>query len=356
MIHLGIPNAGTSFVYHPLYLFVLSPLIEHMDLDQFTCALVAINAISVGLLASESLRLAGGGDSRREKVALALVCVSFPAMYSAFLGQNILPTAVLILLAWRSLSNSGWLLGAILLTFAVAMKFWVLPLAISMLFLRGFRVTLYGVAALTIGLLILPWLVNSQLLFSYLDIAHRLSQITVYPYNNVSVRGFLQRLAAPNWVEDAYTWGAVDVFLRIRLMEALFQVLIGIAVILAYVKRRPEPTRTFVSLLCLILLLPGVCWTHYFVLAIPLAVFLWLRAPGYHAIIGLIALLIMAVPWHSYSRGIVSPLPLKQLIIDHSIAAELLLALPPAMVLTLVYAALFANFVIPDQHSVASTP
>lgn len=295
----GIPNAGTAFVYHPIYLLLVAPFAALLTIDQFVWLLLAINAISAGVLALELVRLSGNGVGDRNLLAVASVCASFPALYGAFLGQNVLPTLVLLIVGWRYLKEQRTLQGGVMLVLAIVLKAWVAPVAFLAFATHGWRTFIAGVGISIIGLLAIPYVIDAELLAAYFDVASRLTSITVYPFNNVSVTAWLVRLLNPDWAEWAFIWSAKAVPAPIRYGAIL--VFIGVLLLGFWCYRTSgvSDTGIFVASLALLLLLPSVCWTHYLVFLLPSAVFLWLQGQGWRGGFGLISMLLLVVPWHS---------------------------------------------------------
>lgn len=303
MAALGIPNAGTAFVYHPLYLFFASLAVQWLSIGLFFDLLVVINALSLGLIVVESISLSGKSVRQDKLAATLMACLSFPALYSAYLGQNILMTLALFLLGWRFAGAGRTVAAATALMFAVAIKVWTLPLALLVFALRGRTQILHGAAVFVIGLLILPWLVDSQLMMSYFDIVKRLSAITVFPSNNLALRAILARLESPDWIQYAFRWRPFEIASSVRLAEFATQMIVAGLACLSWYRFRTSANGVFVAALSFVLMLPGVCWSHYFVFAIPISCVLFLSGQGFFRLAGFLSLLLLALPWHSVPRS-----------------------------------------------------
>ncbi len=340
MAQNGISNSGTSYVYHPLYLFVVAQFAASLTLEQFSYLILLVNALSVGLIAVESVRLAGASDTQRQTVALVFVCISFPGLYSAFLGQNILSTLALILIGQRCLEHQQKAIGSVLLTVAASMKIWVLPAVLLILVMHGRKAVMVGFTCMGIGLVLLPLVVDAELFSNYLAIAAQLTKITVYPYNNVAVRAFLERISNPEWVAAIYTWMPHRVSGHTRWLESVFLSLVIATSVALWWRRQPPRSFVFAGILSLVLLLPGVCWTHYFVFALPAATMLWLRGSRWRAFTGLAALMMFAIPWHP-SPGSVLPRALfGELVATHPEPLVWGLLIPPLVAAILAFSAL----------------
>lgn len=295
----GIPNAGTAFVYHPIYLLLVAPFAASLTVDQFVWLLLAVNAISAGVLALELVRLSENGAGDRNLLAVSAVCASFPVLYGVFLGQNVLPTLVLLIVGWRYLGEQRTLRGSAMLVLAIALKAWVAPVAFLALGIHGWKKVVGGAAMSMIGLLAIPYVLDAELLAAYFEIASRLTNITVYPFNNVSVTAWLLRLLNPDWGERAFIWSATTVSVSIRYGAMLFFAGALLAGLWCYRMSRVSDSGVFVASLALLLLLPSVCWSHYLVFLLPSAVFLWLKGEGWRVGFGLGSMLFLLLPWHS---------------------------------------------------------
>lgn len=300
----GIPNAGTSFVYHPTYLLLMLPVAWAFSFEEFVYFQLVINSLAIGVVAMESLRLAGPADEDRRRLAVLLAVLSFPGLYSVYLGQNILLVLALILLSWRLLQGRRYLLAGFLAAIAIAMKAWVAPVIVLVLFMHGLRASLLGFSVLFLVLLAVPLLFAQELLKPYVEVVSRLTSITVFPYNNVAVRAALARLANPEWVADVYHWAPRTVSFGVRVAETLFVFSTIATAGVLWRLRRPEPVAVFVAALSLLMLLPSVCWTHYLVFVIPAGFWLFLRAGGRSVVPGFVVLALLAVPWHPFSGSI----------------------------------------------------
>lgn len=327
IIGLGILNAGTAFVYHPLYLYVCAPLVSHLSADQFAYALVLLNAVSLGVVGAESLRLSDVRERSDESLALFCIGICFPALYAAYLGQNILPALALLMLGFRCSERGRPVIAAILLTLSSAMKIWMLPIVILIFLIHGRRACWTGFLIMVTGLVAVPMLVEPTLFKVYLDVAARLSDITVFPFNNFALRAMLERAGDSAWADDAFHWVPHSISGATRVAEKLIQGAVGALAIFYWYRNRPSARLTFVVALSILLLVPGVCWSHYMVMCIPLACFLWMR--GRHIIkwIGAFSLIFLALPWHALPTH--KPLwPINGMIEDHPDVMIVLLFVP----------------------------
>ena len=294
----GILNAGTSFVYHPAYLLMMVPVALVLSFDEFVYFQLLLNALAMGVIVMESLRLAGAANEDKRKLAAFLAVLSFPAIYAAYLGQNVLPVLAMMLLSWRLLQRRRYFLASTLAAISIAMKAWVAPVIAMALFMHGVAACVIGVTVLTFVLVLFPLLACPDLIQPYLDVVAKLTCITVFPYNNISVRAGLARLADNDWINHVYKWVPIVVPSGVRLAETMFVSVTMLVAGLAWYLRRPAPNAAFVAALTLLLIMPSVCWTHYLVFVIPAAIWLALRAGGWRAGLGFVMLTMLAVPAH----------------------------------------------------------
>lgn len=298
LVEHGIPNAGTSFVYHPTYLLMMLPAVSALTFDEFVYFQLVLNILAMGVVVMESLRLAGPANEDKRKLATFFAVLSFPAIYAAYLGQNILPVLALILLSWRFLQHRQYVLASGLAALSIAMKVWVAPVVVLAMFMHGVSACVVGVPVLFLTLVVLPLLVVPELMPPYLEVVAKLTAITVFPYNNISVRAGLARLSDSDWIAYVFRWVPITVSSGVRYAETAFLSLTILAAGMVWYLRRSAPNAIFVAALSLLLIMPSVCWTHYLVFAIPAAIWLALRTKGWPPCVGFMVLAITAVPWH----------------------------------------------------------
>lgn len=328
---LGLQNFGSSFVYSPIYLWMMTPLVSALSLPRFVQLFFVLNAVSAVVLGSESARLAGIRRLDLRLLTGALAAFTFPVLYGAQLGQNLLPAAAIVLLAFRALeSPRAWPLGAVLLLLAIGFKPWlvvVVPLLGLVGWWRAFAVTAIGYGAIY---LLLPNLVARGLTAMYQEMAGRLVSMSIVAHNNVSIRATLHRLVWPGWEEGISVWVPWRVPTSVQVAEIGILVLLAGAFLAIVWRRRPQGSVVLCAGLALVVPCLGVSWTHYLALLIPVGV-MGLLADGMRPatrVLSGVLLLGLFVPLH--------PLALRTLPTPESVAAAptfwlVSYAVPPAL-------------------------
>ncbi len=270
------------FAYSPMYLLlVMVPVVKLLSISAFAQLFFVCNALCALLIGSESLRLCGVRSPAWRMAAGLATALSFPATYAAGCGQNTIIVCALLLLALRLLLEPGgsrgvgWRLvsGTALLCLVFLLKPWVFLILGLFLLTRRWLVLAVGSSAWLLLTLLLPrLLVPSELLRHYSDFSSYLPFASCLACNNFSLRGFIHRLSWPGWLQDLSEWRAHRVPDGVLWPELL---ILGVAALLfaaVVVWRRPRLEVTVVAALALLILVPGISWSHYLVLVIPLTI------------------------------------------------------------------------------------
>lgn len=267
------PEQGTSFVYHPWYLSALRPIAVRLDYPSFRRLSLWINGASlvlVGLGMAVLLRWRGFAG---QLLATLVVGLASPTLSGIDLGQNVLPALAFSLgaaLAWRD--GAPLWLGGTAAALAWACKPWCALLAPLCFLLRGARAGLLTSAALAALMIVLPELAMPRVLMrDYAALNHALTRTSVPGWNNVSVLSILERASDPGWSLHLLEWIPRQPSATLR-YAALGASALLFALAL-WIRRRQHADRTWTAAAWLALMLTplGICWTHYFIFALPLA-------------------------------------------------------------------------------------
>jgi hypothetical protein len=188
----------------------------------------------------------------------------------------------------------------LLLLLATALKPWCV-LAIPLLLLlrqpRAFATTALAWAAVFLAA---PRVLAPGLSKSYAAVVARLAEIELVTYNNASLRSLLHRLSWSGWGEAVERWQPLELPAGLRMLETAVFAAAGAAFFALVLWRKPPRHRVLAAGLGLMLLPLGVCWSHYFVFAIPVAVVVALdrELPAACRVVGLALLVLLLVPWH----------------------------------------------------------
>jgi hypothetical protein len=258
-------------------------------------------------------------------------------MYAATLGQNITVALALLLVGARCVRQGHWLAGP-LLALSVSAKAWLLPLALLIPLLHRndgwLKRCLVAYGVLGTGLVLLPWLLQPEFFSAYMVVAGKLSDVTILAYNNVAVRGFFSRFIHDYWFTSSHRWSPIVVPGELKVIEVMLLGWIGLVAALVAAKWRSDGGAKVLAGCCLVLLLPGVCWTHYYVLLIPPAIAL-ASCPRFRLkVAGWTTLVVLCLPWHSLAHQS-TKWPLPGAVSKHPDVAMTLLALPPILAMVL---------------------
>jgi hypothetical protein len=267
------PEPGTAFVYHPWYLSALRPVVARVDYASFQALSVWLNKASivfVGLGLGLLLRwrtLAG------QLLATLLVAQASPTLSGIDLGQNVLPALAFSLaaaLAWRG--RAPLWLGGLFAALAWTCKPWCAMLVPLCFLLRGPRAGVLTSVGLAGAMIALPELVMPRALMrDYAALNVALTRVSVAGWNNLSVLSIFERSAQPDWSQHLMEWIPRQPSLALRC--AALGVSAAVLALGAFLwwRTRPGPTCTAAAWLAFMLMPLGICWTHYFLFALPLA-------------------------------------------------------------------------------------
>lgn len=278
---LGANNFGSSFVYSPVYLWLMLPVIASVTLSQFIGLFVLLNAVSAVVIGSEALRLAGVERLSWRLAGGVAAAFSFPAIYGAGLGQNVLPAGALLLLGVRALESRPRgqplgvktlgveNLGVALLLGAIAFKTWIVAVLPLFLLAGWWRPFLGAVLGYLAFFVLLPRQVAPGFSAMYQETAARLPGMSVVAHNNVSLRATLHRAAWPEWGADISRWYPTAAPRGVQLAEWGLLAVLGLGFLALWWRRRPEPPILLAAGLALLIPCLGISWSHYLVLLIP---------------------------------------------------------------------------------------
>ncbi len=264
---------GTSFVYHPWYLQALRPIVARLSYEQFQQATLYLNQACIVAVGLGISILLGASTLPVQALSTLVVGTASTTLYGMQFGQNVLPALVFALgaaLAWGSRTRSWW--GGLLAALAWTCKPWCALLLLLCFALRGVRAGTITTLAVVFVLVVLPELVMPAVLMrDYREMTLAMTHVSVYGHNNFSVLVTLERLTFSNWSGYVLQWLPHEPQLRHRLGALSITAGSALACMWIWWLRRPRASYAGAAWLAFLLIPLGICWTHYFVFAIPLA-------------------------------------------------------------------------------------
>jgi hypothetical protein len=138
--------------------------------------------------------------------------------------------------------------------------------------LRGVRAGILTSLAVGFAMIVLPDIVMpSVLMRDYRELTMAMTNVSVSGYNNFSVLVTLERLMHRDWAGHVLEWAPRVPEFGYRIGALAVAVLVLISGCWIWWRRRPGASYTSAACLAFLLLPLGICWTHYFVFAVPLA-------------------------------------------------------------------------------------
>jgi hypothetical protein len=264
---------GTSFVYHPWYLQLLRPIVAHTTYQEFQRGTVVFNKLCIVAAGLGISLLLGASTLPVQALCTLALGVSTTTIYGLEFGQNVVAALMFALaaaLAWAS-REKLWL-GGLFAALAWTCKPWCSVLLLLCFALRGVRAGVITSLAVVFTMAVLPDLVMSPVLMhDYHQLTMAMTSVSVSGYNNFSVLVTLERLTQSDWARHVLEW-----LPRVPPLEYRIAAL-GVAGLVfgggswIWWRRRPRASYTAGACLAFLLLPLGICWTHYFVFAVPLA-------------------------------------------------------------------------------------
>jgi hypothetical protein len=265
---------GTSFVYHPWYLEFLRPIVANVSYPTFQAWWVILNKLCiVGVSLGIAALLGISGWPGQALISLA-VGVASPTVDSIDHGQNVLLALVFSLAAaaaWRSRRTPLWV-GGLFLALAWTCKPWCASLLGLCFVLRGLRAGALTALATGFVMVALPKLVlPAALMRDYEEMTLAMTSVSVSGHNNISLLASFERFFSSDWPRHMGEWfpRVADVQLRAAALGST-GALFCIGALLWWI-RKPPQRYTVTTYLAFCLVPIGICWTHYFVFALPLA-------------------------------------------------------------------------------------
>jgi len=267
------PLLETSFVYHPWYLQGLRPIAALVPYASFQASWIVLNRlciVAIGLALALLLR----AERWRDQLLLTLVLAfASTSIDSVDVGQNELPAlsfALFAALAWRS--RAPLWLGGLLAACAWACKPWCAALIVLPFVLRGLRAGVMTAAGLGFAMVILPELcMPAALMRDYRAALAGMAGMSNIAFNNVSLLASLERLTTPDWLQRLDDWAPHVAPLWSRVLAHSLTLILFASGAWVWWRRRPAVRYTIAAYLAFMLVPLGICWTHYFVFAFPLA-------------------------------------------------------------------------------------
>ncbi len=303
----AMPMPNTSFVYGPTYLALVRPLATSLSLERFLQVVTLLSAGAGLILGYQSTcSIPRMPDWGRWLVATA-VSLSFPAAYTAYLGQNGLIAACLVLVGFRCSEDQRWRwFGVVLLVAACAFKHWCVLLLFVLLLAREWQLFVAALGGYGLCIWGLPKLLMPEaMLQGNLMVLEKLPKVSLVAFNDASVRSLIRRLQWPEWPEASRVWNsATQVQGREYIVEVALSLLVaGLFVWLAWTKR-PPLMELGACAMAVVLWPLGICWSHYFVFALPMVVLViadqtappWVRVIGCATALWLSELMALCAP------------------------------------------------------------
>lgn len=297
---IGFSRAPTPFVHAPLLAFAMQPLAGARFPDVmrvWTMLSAAFLALAIAL----ALRIYWPQRSGPWALAAALAALTVfePIRYGFWLGQTT-SGIVLLVLGALALSRRGLHVAAgVALALATFVK--LTPGLLAAIWLwRGprrafawFGAALFGLAATS-----LAW-AGLDLHREYLARLRQIASTVMVAYNNHSLVAFLMRARLPEaethrWTQHPAPPAATLAAWGLLLFLGGFTV-VRLSKIPVAEDHRWRPLAEAVAL-ALVLLVPSIAWTHYFVLLVPVLLVVTSRLPPAAALVAGTAFLLCSWP------------------------------------------------------------
>jgi len=108
------------------------------------------------------------------------------------------------------------------------------------------------------------------LIHNYVAVNLELAGLSVSGWNNLSLLSIIERSTNPDWSRHLLDWFPARPSLNLRIAAMTTAATVLAAAGWLWHRRRPEPSWTAAAWLALMPIPLGVCWTHYFLFALPL--------------------------------------------------------------------------------------
>lgn len=267
------PVLGTSFVYHPYYLELLRPIAAHWTYRDFQQAWIKLNELCVAAAGIGIALLLGYRSFAGQALIALALALAAPTIDSIQHGQNVLPALVCALAAAACWSSRAPLwAGALFMMLAWACKPWCAILLGLCFALRGVRAGLITSVAVGFVMGFLPKLIMpADLMRDYQDLTMAMTSASVWGHNNISLLSVLERMQYHDWARHLSEWIPRVADLKLRLTALGIAGAVFACGALLWWWRKPAARFTTVAFLGFAIMPLGICWTHYFVFALPLA-------------------------------------------------------------------------------------
>lgn len=267
------PLMGTSFVYHPWYLQILRPVVARVPYPTFQAEWIVFNRLCIVAVALWLSVLLGFARWREQLLLTFVIGFASTTSDSVQDGQNglaALSFALAAASAWRS--RAPLWLGGVLAAGAWACKPWCASLVVLCFVLRGLRAGLLTALALAFAMIVLPDLVLPPVLMrDYRDVTLAMAGISVKAFNNLSLLSIFERLSSPDWSQHLLDWTPHVASPQLRALAASITLALFASAAWIWWRRRPSLRYAIAAYLGFMVLPLGICWTHYFIFALPLA-------------------------------------------------------------------------------------
>lgn len=264
---------ATSFVYHPWYLQALRPIVGSVSYAEFQQRTLYFNQACIVAVGLGISILLGASTLPVQALSTFALAVAAPTLYGLQFGQNVLPALMFSLaaaLAWASRTRLWW--GALFAALAWTCKPWCSVLLLLCFALRGVRAGTITAIAVAAVMVVLPELVMPPALMrDYREMTLAMTHVSVFGHNNFSVLVTLERLGMTSWSRYVLQWLPHEPLLGNRIWALVITALTALASAWIWWRRRPRASYTAAAWLAFLLVPLGICWTHYFAFAIPLA-------------------------------------------------------------------------------------
>jgi alpha-1,2-mannosyltransferase len=269
---IGFDGVPTPFVYPPLVAYAAVPLgrASFGDLERVWGRVGLVLLIGAVVLAV-AVYLPGGSAAGPLAIVFAALCWFEPVQYGAWLGQTT-PLIFALMIGSMACQRRGRFGSAgALLGLAAFIKLTPLLLAAVWLWRGPRRAFIWCIASLAVLWAVSLAVCGFDLHVAYINRVVEASQVTLIALNNHSLQAALMRVGRDSGSLD---WTTYDTPLLLRLAIvgcSAALIFVGMRFLTRIPGHRPDIWRPAAESLAIlvILLVPNIAWTHYFVLLLP---------------------------------------------------------------------------------------
>ncbi len=268
---LGFQGESTPFVHPPLVAWVARPLTSiPFHITKRLWLIGAVAALLAGLALLGRV-LAPSRDALKATAAvMSVMCVFEPTLYAFWLGQTTPFIFLLVALAF-SLGDKRPHVGGVCLGVATFVKLTPVLLFLPWLATKKFRAIAAGCTSLALLGCASVFTCGIEVNSTYVHRIVEISKVTLTAYNNQSLTGVITRALSHD--VRLFEWPNVAPAPIARIISPLFAMLGCVSI--WRTARSGRSTVAFALALVVVLLLPTISWTHYFLFLVPVALVVW---------------------------------------------------------------------------------